>query len=167
MLVKKALSAFFLLSLISHGCFGVGLNPQFKPNEYVLKLYQRVLSIGQAILEFEEETIARLKSKHPIDSDSLVSRFLSGKSQIKALRKLARRFESRVSNSDPLFPKIQSLKERLISFLRRHRQNGEKLKELGGSKWIASFKGVDDAFSDGEIDPNCASFPVRTIDEQF
>jgi len=134
---------------------------------YVLRIYQRVISIGIQLLKHEEEWIFSLKKSRPLDLERVVARYRSARGQIRNLRKRAIFLEKRIPSSDPRLAKIQSLKGKIPSILQGHKKNIVTLNNLSGGKLTQVTAMLDQACEQIEAPAAVGSFPVTTIDEGF
>lgn len=134
---------------------------------YVLRIYQRVVSIGIQLLKHEEEWIFSLKKERPLDLERVVARYRSAREQMRSLRKRAAFLEKRLPSSDPRLAKIQSLKAKLPTILQGHRKNIVILNKLAGGKLSQVSTMMAQACEQVESPAAVGSFPVTTVDEGF
>lgn len=134
---------------------------------YVLRIYQRVVSIGIQLLKHEEEWIFSLKKERPLDLERVIARYRSAREQMRSLRRRAAFLERRLPSSDPRLAKIQSLKGKLPSILQGHRKNIATLNKLAGGKLSQVSTMMEQACEPVESPAGVGSFPVATIDDGF
>lgn len=137
------------------------------PSAYVLRLFQRVQAIGRSIVKFEEEVLARLGKKRPVDAERVASRILSGRRQMISIRKLARKLEKEIFSTDPNFQKIQSLKGKIGSFVAKHKGNMAKFQGSGEASLQAAFAKFEDALGDIQESEVQENFQVKNLEAQF
>lgn len=132
----------------------------------VLQLYERVLMVGEALLEFEQVVLQRLERQRPVDVARAVARFRSARDQMKRLRKMARKMEKELPPGEPTLPAIEKWKARIPEFRTAHRSNMQRIKTLAPAEVSASGETVDEAWA-SDLEPDESEFPVRTVEEQF
>ncbi|MBF0409818.1 MAG: hypothetical protein HQM10_20925 [Candidatus Riflebacteria bacterium] len=133
---------------------------------YVLRLYQRVISLGNIVLDFEDRMIFSYENHRPTDPKRDVARLKSGRRQIRNLFLLGRRLERKIPPSDSKFPQIQATREKIRYFINEHRKRITKLIALGGDEIINAAKAYENVADD--LDTNVdVDLMIKDIEDKF
>jgi len=133
---------------------------------YVLRLYQRVLDVGNALLEHEQLVILRLEKKRPVDVIKAVARFRSARKQMRLLNRLARSLKKQLPGGDPYTSRIDDIKSGIKPIREAHRANMVRFKALAPADLVAAGNLIDD-IDPPESEDDEGNFPVGGLDEQF
>jgi len=138
------------------------------PADQAVRLYQRILTVGKALLDLERATIFRLEKKRPVEVDRVVAKIVSARRQIGSLRRLARRFEEQIPSADPKRAKVESLRTNFGLVLDAHRKYMQRLRALAGKEILAALDALEHETRAAPASlPATSPYPLRSMDDLF
>ena len=133
---------------------------------YVVRLYDRVVAIGEALLEFEKVVLFRLEKNRPLDVTRSVARFQSARDQMRRLRKMAKGLLKKLPPGAAPIAEVERRKARLQEIKAIHKANMAAIQARAPSEFAAAATLGDDAFAGDDEDTN-QHFPIKTVDGEF
>ncbi|MFZ2956540.1 MAG: hypothetical protein WA705_06595 [Candidatus Ozemobacteraceae bacterium] len=140
--------------------------------ELVLMIFQRVFSIGEALVKAQEILIFRLRKNKTIRAERFKSRMLSGKDQMRSLYLRGCKFEKLLDSANPRLPEIQFTKQKTSGLKTAYEANSAQISAIirGRASSISSLSeiGCDSVDS---FDPpaviSTTSFHIDKLDDGF